>query len=57
MRPESCFRMAANWPEIEKITMTSQFANKRHCQLFFDVAVFLLSSLGNWFWSYDNFRL
>ena len=45
MRPESCFRMAANWPEIEKITITSQFANKRHCQLFFNVAVFLLSSL------------
>ena len=27
MGPESDFRIAPNWPQIRKITMTSQFAD------------------------------
>ena len=27
MRPESNFWIAPNWPQIEKMTMTSQFAD------------------------------
>ena len=45
MRSESCFQMAANWPEIGKKTMASQFADMTSLSTFFDVAVFLLSSL------------
>ena len=46
MRSDSSLRIAPNWPEIGKITMTSQFADITSSLIFFfDVAVFLLSSL------------
>ena len=45
MRPESGFRMGPNWPCIEKITMTSQFADMTFSLNFFDVVLFPLSSL------------
>ena len=65
MRPDSGFWMAANWLQIGKITMTSQFSSARHHQLFLTLPCFFLSSLATgpsywfsyWFWSYDNFRL
>ena len=45
MRPESGFWIALNWPLIEKMTMTSQFADTTSSSIFFDVVLFLLSSL------------
>ena len=45
MRPESGFRIAPNWPEIGKMTMTSQFTDMTQSSHFSDVAVFLLSTL------------
>ena len=45
MRPESGFRMAANWQKIEKKTMTSQLVNMTSSSNSYDVAVFLLPSL------------
>ena len=43
MRPESGFRIAPNWPKIEKVTMTSQFADMKSSSHFF-VVLFLLQS-------------
>ena len=43
--PEFCLRTAPNWPEIKKMTMTSQFSNMVSTSNFFDVVLFLLSSL------------
>ena len=45
MRLESSFQIAPNWPKIEKITMTSQFADKASLPNFLDVVLCLLSSL------------
>ena len=47
MRLESSFRIALNWPEIGKMTMTSQFANMMPSSVFFDV-LFLLSKFSYW---------
>ena len=41
MRPESGFWMAANWPEIGKKTLTSQFADITSSPIYFDSAMFL----------------
>ena len=41
----SGFRIASDCPEIGKITMTSQFADMTSSSSFFDVVLFLLSSL------------
>ena len=43
--PESSFRIAPNWPKIIKMTMTSQFFDMTSNSIFFDVVLFLLSSL------------
>ena len=43
--PESGLRTAPNWPEIRKMTMTSQFSDMTSTSNFFDVVLFLLSSL------------
>ena len=43
MRSESA--IAPNWPEIGKMTMTSQFTDMMPSSNFFDVVLFLLSSL------------
>ena len=43
--PESGFRTAPNWSEIRKMTMTSQFPDMTSTSNFFDVVLFLLSSL------------
>ena len=43
--PESGLRIAPNWPKIRKMTMTSQFSNMTSSSNFFDVVLFLLSSL------------
>ena len=43
--PESCLRIAPNWPKIRKMTMTSQFSDLTSTSNFFDVGLFLLSSL------------
>ena len=45
MCPESGLRTAPNWPEIRKMTMTSQFSETTSTSNFFDVVLFLLSSL------------
>ena len=45
MHPESGIRTAANWTKIGKLTMTSQFSNMTLSLNFFDVVLFLLSSL------------
>ena len=45
MRPESGFRMATNWPEIGKNTITSQFADMASSSSFYGVTLFLLSNL------------
>ena len=45
MCPESGLRTSLNWPKIRKITMTSQFSDMTSTSYFFDVALFLLSSL------------
>ena len=59
MRPESNFQIAPNWPEIVKMTMTSQFADMASSPNLCDVVLLLLSSLvtGPSFWSYENFLL
>ena len=43
--PESGLRIAPNWPKIRKMTMTSQFSDMTSSSNFFDVVLFLLSSL------------
>ena len=43
--PESVLRTAPNWPKIRKMTMTSQFSDMTSTSNFFDVVLFLLSSL------------
>ena len=43
--PESGLRTASNWPEIRKITMTSQFSHMTSTSNVFDVVLCLLSSL------------
>ena len=43
--PESGLRIAPNWPKIQKMTMTSQFSDMTSTSNFFDVVLFLLSSL------------
>ena len=45
MRPKSAFRIAPNWPWIEKMRLASQFANMRSSPIFFDVILFLFSNL------------
>ena len=45
MNLESGFQVAANWPEIGKKTMASQFADMTSSSNSFNVASFLLSSL------------
>ena len=42
---ESGLRTAPNWTEIRKMTMTSQFSDITSKSEFFDVVLFLLSSL------------
>ena len=42
---ESGLRTAPNRPKIQKMTMTSQFSNMTSTSNFFDVVLFLLSSL------------
>ena len=44
--PESGLRTAPNWPKIRKMTMTSQFSDMTSSSIFFEVVLFLLSSLG-----------
>ena len=43
--PESGLRTAPNWPKIRKMTMTSQFSDMTSSSIFFEVVLFLLSSL------------
>ena len=43
--PESSFWTAPNWPKIRKVTMMSQFSEMTSTSIFFEVVVFLLSSL------------
>ena len=43
--PESGLWTAPNWPKVRKITMTSQFSDMTSMSNFFDVVLFLLSSL------------
>ena len=43
--PESDLRTAPNWPKIQKMTMTSQFSDMTSSLNFFEVVLFLLSSL------------
>ena len=45
MRPESGFRFAPKWPEIGKMTMTSEFSDMTLLSNFFYVVLFLLSNL------------
>ena len=45
MHPESGFRIAPNRPEIGKRAITSQFVDKVSSSKFFDIVLFLLSSL------------
>ena len=45
MRPESGFQIAPNWPQIGKTAMTSQFSGMTSSSIFFNVVLFLLSSL------------
>ena len=45
MRLESNFLIVPNWPEIQKTTMTSQFADVELSPNFFNIILFLLSSL------------
>ena len=44
MSPEFSFRIAPNWPQIGKMTMTSQFTDMTSSSNFFEVVLFLLSS-------------
>ena len=43
--PESGLRTTPNWPKIRKMTMTSQLSDMKSTSDFFDVVLFLLSSL------------
>ena len=43
--PEFGLRSAPNWPKIRKMTMTSQFSDMTSTSKFFDVVLFVLSSL------------
>ena len=43
--PESGLQIAPNWPKIRKMPMTSQFSDMTSTSHFFDVVLFLLSSL------------
>ena len=43
--PESGLRTAPNWQKIQKVAMTSQFSDMTSTSDFFDVVLFLLSSL------------
>ena len=43
--PKSSLQTAANWQKIWKMTMTSQFSDMMSSSNFFDVVLFLLSSL------------
>ena len=43
--PESDLRIAPNWLKIQKMTLTSQFFDRKSASDFFDVVLFLLSSL------------
>ena len=45
MRPESGFQIAPNRPKIGKMTMSSQFRDMKLSSVFFDIVLFLLSSL------------
>ena len=45
MRLESGFGIPLNWPEIRKITKMTQVFDITTSSKFFDVALFLLSSL------------
>ena len=45
MRPESGFQISPNWPQNGKMVMTSQFSDMTLSSYFFDVFLFLLSSL------------
>ena len=42
--PESGLQTAPNWPEIWKMTMTSQFSGMTSTSIFFEVVLFFLSS-------------
>ena len=57
--PESGLRTAPNWPEIRTMTMMSQFFDMTSTSNFFDVALFLLSSLvtGRGFMSISSLAL
>ena len=45
MRPESGLQIAPKWPQIGKMAMTSQFSHMTTSSNFFNVVLFLLSSL------------
>ena len=45
MHPESSFQIAPNWLYTRKMAMTSQFSDMTLLPIFFDVVLFLLSSL------------
>ena len=45
MHPQLGFPMAPDWPHIEKMIMTSQFANITSSSNFVDVVLFVLPSL------------
>ena len=45
MHPQLGFPMAPDWPYIEKMIMTSQFANITSSSNFVDVVLFVLPSL------------
>ena len=45
MCPDSVLWTALNWPKIQKMTMTSKFYDMTSMSDFFDVVLFLLSSL------------
>ena len=67
MHPESGFQIAPNWPEIEKIAMTSQFSKMTSSSFCVCVCVCVCVSLVEFsYWSkfhiniiksYDNFFL
>ena len=45
MHPESGFRIAPNWAEIGKMTMTLQFADMMSSSIFFEVVFVSLVKL------------
>ena len=64
--PESGPRTAPNWPEIRKITMTSQFFDRTSTSIFLTLfcsscQVQLLVEVScqyhHWFWNYDKYFL